>query len=149
MRGGVYFGIYNEIFIEVKNLKKSVKIVLIIALGILLALVGYYSVLVFTHTQILIGAETTAEYYDDFLAEKDGYVLKSSVIERDNIDYIAFTIEKDGEVLFDCQKENRTWRANDFKELKFSDTSLDIIVESGDMGILVFEYDGKSWGLQV
>ena len=129
-------------------MKKSLKIALICLLIIAFVVGGYYFVLFCSHHKMLAAKDETAEYYSSYSVQKDGYTLKTKVYDTDEISSIGFMVEKDGKTLYDSEKEGYIWRAFDLKKIDFSQNSLDIIVESGDMGEFVFVYNGEVWELE-
>lgn len=129
-------------------MKKSLKIALICLLIIAFVVGGYYFVLFYSHHKMLDAKDETAEYYSSYSVQKDGYTLKTKVYDTDEISSIGFMVEKDGKTLYDSEKEGYGWRAFDLKKIDFSQNSLDIIVESGDMGEFVFVYNGEVWELE-
>lgn len=129
-------------------MKKSLKIALICLLIIAFVVGGYYFVLFYSHHKMLAAKDETAEYYSSYSVQKDGYTLKTKVYDTDEISSIGFMVEKDGKTLYDSKKEGYGWRAFDLKKIDFSQNSLDIIVESGDMGEFVFVYNGEVWELE-
>ena len=105
-------------------MKKSLKIALICLLIIAFVVGGYYFVLFYSHHKMLDAKDETAEYYS------------------------SYSVQKDGKTLYNSEKEGYGWRAFDLKKIDFSQNSLDIIVESGDMGEFVFVYNGEVWELE-
>ena len=129
-------------------MKKILKIALICLLIIAFVVGGYYFVLFQTHYKMLEVKEATAEYYSSYSVQKDSYTLKTKVYDIDEISSIGFMVEKDGKTVYDSEKDGYKWRAFDFKNIDFSENSLDIIVESGDEGEFLFVYNGEVWKLE-
>ncbi len=42
-----------------------------------------------------------------------------------------------------CFRRKKRWRLSDFKTIRFADEGYAIIIDSGDTGKIVFEYQGE------
>lgn len=137
-------------------MRRVLKIMLIIFLIIVSLIVivttVFYASLFLTHSNILETRDQNAEYYSNYSIEKSGFVLKTKVLEDDDIKSIAFTVSSSNEnkVVFDSYNEENhySWRLIDFKGIKFAEDSLDIIVESSDVGTYRFRFDENNWHLE-
>ena len=128
----------------------ATSVVVSVLVAAILVAVSYNFILYYSHWAIKDSAEALAEYYSDFSLEKDGYTLKTSIVQDDEYgDYLYFTVSDSGEnIIFDSRENNNSnWRISDFKSIKFADDSLDVIVESGDVGTSIFKKDGNGWNL--
>ena len=83
-------------------------------------------------------------WYAEETVESNGeFVLKTSLMEADGIEIMSFHIEnKKGEIIFDS---DGGWRTRDLHGIYFIDNSNDIVVDTGDMGKIIFEYNGETW----
>ncbi len=90
------------------------------------------------------GSPSGKGWFAEETVENNGkFVLKTNLYEADGIEFMSFRIEDmKGEVVFDC---DGGWRTFDLHGIKFIDNTNDVIVDSGDVGEIIFEYKGKTW----
>lgn len=132
-----------------KFLKFSIIVIIIITFFVT---VLYFSSIFLSHFNVLKTTDQLAEHYSNYSIENNGFVLKTKVIESDNMKFIVFTVYSydKNNIIFDSynDKEQYIWRLSDFKSIEFAKDSLDIIVESGDMGTSHFRFDKNYWYLE-
>lgn len=118
---------------------------------ILVAVLIIFSVLVVA----VIGLEIRYQYYhggspsgkglyaEEIVEDNGEFVLKTNIMEADGIEIMSFHIEnKKGEIIFDS---DGGWRTRDLHGIHFADGSNDVIVDTGDVGKIIFEYNGETW----
>lgn len=82
-------------------------------------------------------------YADETVESNSEFVLKTALQESDGIEMISFYIENlKGEKIFDSEGGQRTW---DLHGIYFADNSNDVIVDTEDVGKIIFEYNGETW----
>ena len=130
-----------------RNLKKIFIIFAILAFVMLLLIFASHLPVFFAQFQINRNSENLAKDYLNFQIEKNGYILKTVITENNNIDFLSFIIEKKqtDEIVFDSLEFKGRWRLVDFKEIRFDDDSLNVIVDSGDTGSTVYVYEQAGW----
>ncbi len=118
---------------------------------ILVAVLIIFSVLVVA----VIGLEIRYQYYhggspsgkgwyaNETVEDNGEFVLKTNIMEAEGIEMMGFYIENlKGEKIFDS---DGGWRTKDLHGIKFIDNTNDVIVDTGDVGGIIFEYNGKTW----
>ncbi|MBE6799770.1 MAG: hypothetical protein E7529_01040 [Ruminococcaceae bacterium] len=118
---------------------------------ILVAVLIVFSLLVVA----VIGLEIRYQYYhggspsgkgwyaDETVEDNGEFVLKTNIMEADGIEIMSFHIEnKKGEIIFDS---DGGWRTKDLHGIYFVENNNDVIVDTGDVGKILFEYNGETW----
>lgn len=118
---------------------------------ILVAVLIIFSVLVVA----VIGLEIRYQYYhggspsgkglfaEEKVEDNGEFVLKTNLMEADGVEMMCFHIEnKKGEIVF---VSDGGWRTKDLYGIYFADRSNDIVVDTGDVGKIIFEYNGETW----
>jgi hypothetical protein len=128
-------------------MNKIFKIIIFTSLlGILLTIVFYFAFLFSSHSTIIKNSDNLSEAYSNYSIEKEGFVLKTKVIQIGGVNNIGFVVYRsdDNTMVFDSYDGNNKykWRLVDFDSISFSSDSLDIIVKSNDTGTFIFSYDG-------
>ncbi|MBQ7116315.1 MAG: hypothetical protein IJN94_07870 [Clostridia bacterium] len=120
--------------------KKILIVVLIIVSVFVIGIVGVEARYRYYHG----GSPSGKGWYAEETVESNGeFVLKTNLYEADDIEFMSFCIEnKKGEVVFDS---NGGWRTWDLHGIRFADDTNDVIVDSGDIGEIIYEYNGKTW----
>lgn len=120
--------------------KKILVCVLIIFSVLVVGVVGLEARYQYYHG----GSPSGKGWYADETVENNGeFVLKTNLYEDNDIELMSFCIEnKKGEVVFDS---NGGWRTWDLHGIRFIDDTNDVVVDTGDMGEIFFEYNGKTW----
>lgn len=103
----------------------------------------------------VIGVEARYQYYhggspsgkglyaEETVESNGEFVLKTSLQESDGMEIMSFYIENlKGEKVFNSDGGWRTW---DLHGICFVDNSNDIVVDTGDVGKIIFEYNGETW----
>lgn len=137
-------------------MKRTLKIIIvglsIIVFCVVMVHTVFYSYLFLNHFNILKTKDANAEYYSNYFVEKDGFILKTKVIESDDITSVSFMVYSSDEnsLVFDSYNEENhyIWRLIDFGGIEFAEDSLDIIVKSGDEGTFHFLFDENNWYLE-
>lgn len=118
---------------------------------ILLSVLIIFSVLVVG----VIGIEIRYQYYhggspsgkglyaEETVENNGEFVLKTNLYEADSIEFMSFNIENtNDEIVFES---DGGWRTFDLHGIYFADNSNDVIVDTGDVGKIIFEYNGETW----
>lgn len=120
--------------------KKIVVVVLIIVSVFVIGIVGVEARYQYYHGGLPSGK---GRYADETVENNGEFVLKTNVYEDSDIEFMSFCIEnKKGEVVFDS---NGGWRTWDLHGIKYINDSNDVIVDTGDVGEIIYEYNGKTW----
>lgn len=130
-----------ELFKGGVDVKKKTLVAVLIVLSILVVgVVGFFIRYEYYHG----GSPSGKGWYAEETVEDNGkFVLKTNLMEADGIEMMSFYIEnKKGEIIFDSEGGWRTW---DLRGIYFADDGNDIIVDTGDVGKILFEYDDETW----
>ena len=122
-------------------MKKKVLVSVLIILSVLIvAVIGLEIRYQYYHG----GSPSGKGWYADETVEDNGeFVLKTNLIEAEGIEMMSFYIENSkGEKIFDS---DGGWRTRDLRGIYFAENSNDIIVDTGDVGKILFEYNGETW----
>lgn len=122
-------------------MKKKILVAVLITVSVLfVAVIGLEIRYQYYHGGSLSGKG----WYAEETVESNGeFVLKTNLMEADGTEMMSFHIEnKKGEIIFDS---DGGWRTRDLHGICFIDNSNDIVVETGDMGKIIFEYNGETW----
>ena len=118
-------------------MKKSI-IALIAAASLVriicLAMFGVYLYIQWFHYTFIVNAN-----YVEYSESNDDFVLKTKeVVYDDGLRAVTFYVEDaDGKRVYEC---GDAWRLWDFKGVHFQTGSNNIIVESGDVGTVMYKY---------
>lgn len=118
-------------------MKKSI-IALIAAASLVritcLAMFGVYLYIQWFHYTFIVNAN-----YVEYSESNDDFVLKTKeVVYDDGLRTVTFYVEDaDGKRVYEC---GDAWRLWDFKGVHFQTGSNNIIVESGDIGTVMYKY---------
>ena len=118
-------------------MKKSI-IALIAAASLVritcLAMFGVYLYIQWSHYTFIVNAN-----YVEYSESNDDFVLKTKeVVYDDGLRAVTFYVEDtDGKRVYEC---GDAWRLWDFKGVHFQTGSNNIIVESGDIGTVMYKY---------
>lgn len=118
-------------------MKKSI-IALIAAASLVriicLAMFGVYLYIQWFHYTFIVNAN-----YVEYSESNDDFVLKTKeVVYDDGLRAVTFYVEDaDGKRVYEC---GDAWRLWDFKGVHFQTGSNNIIVESGDIGTVMYKY---------
>ena len=118
-------------------MKKSI-IVLIAAAAVVritcLAMFGGYLYVQWFHYTFIVNAK-----YVEYSESNDDFVLKTKeTVFNDGLRAVTFYVENtDGKCVYEC---GDAWRLWDFKGVHFQTGSDNIIVESGDVGTVMYKY---------
>ena len=120
--------------------KKTLVAVLIVLSILVVGVVGFFIRYEYYHG----GSPSGKGWYAEETVEDNGeFVLKTNLMEAEGIEMMSFYIEnKKGEILFDSEVG---WRTKDLYGIYFADRSNDIVVDTGDVGKIIFEYNGETW----
>ncbi len=120
--------------------KKILVFALIIVSVLVVAVIGVEARYQYYHG----GSPSGKGLYAEESVENNGeFVLKTNLYEDDDIEFMSFYIENTkGQIVFDSDGGWRTW---DLHGIKFIDNTNDVIVDTGDVGEIIFEYNGKTW----
>ncbi len=122
-------------------MKKKILVFAVIIVSVLgVAVIGLEARYQYYHG----GSPSGKGWYAEETVENNGeFVLKTNLYEDDDIEFMSFYIENTkGQIVFDSDGGWRTW---DLHEIKFIDNTNDVIVDTGDVGEIIFEYNGKTW----
>ncbi len=120
--------------------KKILVFALIIVSVLVVAVIGVEARYQYYHG----GSPSGKGLYAEETVENNGeFVLKTNLYEDDDIEFMCFHIENmKGQIVFDSDGGWRTW---DLHGIKFIDNTNGVIVDTGDVGEIIFEYNGKTW----
>ena len=121
-------------------MKKKICICIsILSAVLLLGLLVCYGSIRYVHFQILQSAHS----YEETRETKSGYTLITYVETDDPVPLVTFKILDENQNLV-FQPDGR-WRATDLKSIAFSDDSLDVLVDSADVGAVIYYYGSCGW----
>ncbi len=120
--------------------KKILVFVLIIVSVLVVAIIGVEARYQYYHG----GSPSGKGLYAEESVENNGeFVLKTNLYEADGIEFMSFHIENaKGEIVFDS---DGGWRTRDLRGIRFVDNTNDVIVDTGDIGEIIYEYNGETW----
>lgn len=115
---------------------------LIIFAGSLFKTFYFYISPILMHQTVIENAHKYKPYYVESFDGK--YVLQTEKIEDNTGVYASFhiAIKETNEIVF---KSNENYRTMDLKTISWSENSLNVIVESGDVGSIIYLYDDNKW----
>ncbi len=122
-------------------MKKKILVFAVIIISVLVvAVIGVEARYQYYHG----GSPSGKGWYAEETVENNGeFVLKTNLYEDDDIEFMSFYIENTkGQIVFDSDGGWRTW---DLHGIYFADDSNDVIVDTGDVGEIIFEYNGETW----
>ena len=120
-----------------KTLLIATAIVLIIAI---LVGIAYYVIPLLVHKEIIDNSKMFKPY--SVTSEDGHYILLTEKIERITGTYATFNIISvdDNEIVYKCPNDYRTM---DLKSIDWD--KLDVVVESSDVGKILYEYKDGKW----
>lgn len=126
-------------------MKKSIKVVLLSALVICLLLIVILLCVFVLPRHYFHGGTSSGQgwYAHETIVSNDMYILKTSIDEVEGMEVITFHIEDlNGEIVYSADGYYRTF---DFKGIYFAENSNDVIVETGDVGDIIYYYKDGTW----
>lgn len=119
---------------------------LFISIPIILMIAAYFFILPFVLHQSIVKEAHDFQPQSVFSFDMK-YTLQIKKIEDDTGVYATFSVELNDtrEEIFSCQDRYRTM---DLKSISWGDTALDILVVSGDVGSILYQFDNGAWEKQ-
>ena len=123
-----------------KSTQKIVKCSILGAVLLLLAAVAvYFGILFYSHALILQDGRS----YKETTETKGEYTLTTRIVEEEPAVMVGFEIhDSAGNLLFACKG---SYRAMDLKGIAFAADSYDVLVDSGDVGLMRYSFANGSW----
>lgn len=120
-------------------MKRIILLAVVFFVFIALVICFYKNVIVLTHVSIIEGGENFQT--EETFSENQQFVLKTEKLEDNTGTYVSFIIKDfDGNTVYICPNK---FRARDLKYIKWD--SLNVVVKSGDIGIVTYIYDNGNW----
>ena len=121
------------------TVKRIILLAVVFFVFIALVICFYKNVIVLTHVSIIEGGENFQT--EETFSENQQFVLKTEKLEDNTGTYVSFIIKDfDGNTVYICPNK---FRARDLKYIKWD--SLNVVVKSGDIGIVTYIYENGNW----
>lgn len=126
-----------------RNKIRYITFVVIMAVIILIIFSVCRDILLYKYFYVQKSILNETQDYTEYEIPSDGnnYFLKTEKVIVDNIVYVTFNIkEPTGKIIYNCSDKYRVF---DLKDIKWE--SFDIVVESSDVGTIIYKYENGTW----
>jgi hypothetical protein len=117
----------------------------IVVLVVIIAFIGVVACINFltfvAHREIIENAHSYEP--TSILSSDERFILKTERIEDESRIYVSFSVLLNAKEIYRCPDKYRTM---DLKSIDWDSDSYNVIVQSGDVGTIVYYYQNNNWG---